>query len=991
VRHIALTFLIVPLLAALQSDAQDVEPPRRLDPPATATPLEENAETKSSKNESPDSASRKYDDVTKLPFSFTPADNDPAPVESRPPEAVQLFHCDFGPTWDRDFDNWPDRWSREQSVNYPHYVKIRIVDDALPNTSDESASKDGTKASEVNGKGAKASENSSPADENASDVNAAESDARCLQVDLDGGGAAVHCPPVKVDAMYTYVVEGRVQTEGLKHDEAFLSLTFLDAANKPLQTIRSDGLRRTTNWTKVRIGPIAATNKQAHSAVITLHLSRTEKADLNGTARFADIWLGRLPRMTLSANRRSHLYFEDETPAITCTASGFAEAHAKVVFELLDVDGNVVNRSEERLVSESTTESTAEVPQDASDDDAESAKSGAKAQQGASIFAGSAIWEPAIRQPGFYRVKVEMPGKTGVANQRQITLAVVRRLPPPSVGEFGWSLPNGEEHLTLVELAEVMGHSGCNWCKFPLWDESNPADREEQLVWFAERLGLRRVELVGMLSNPPENLRKQLIGAESQQAAGIFSMPNEMWYPSLEPIMTRLSLKVRWWQLGLDRDQSFVGYPELGKKIALLKKQFARYGQRMYLGMGWAWLKALPDEKPTWDFLSLSAEPPLTWDEQIAYLRATKGKDCLRWAVLDPLPRDQYLLETRATDLVLRMIACKMEGAEGVFVPEAFDSNTGLMNQDGTVGDLFIPWRTAAHLLAGMQSLGSLQLPSNSRTQVFQRGEEMIMAVWNDQPTELRLFLGEDVRQIDLWGRESAVRVEKGQQVIQVGATPIFVTGISAPLVRMQMDIQFENTKLASQFGKPQPNGIRLRSHFPQSIRGQVRVITPSDWSVPAQDIGFKCSPHEATFQQFEVTLGSNASTGRQLVRLDFDIMADRRYQFSVYRHMEVGLSDIYGEALTRLNEKGELEVEQRITNETDEIVSFKCYLYPGKDITGKVRKRMMMHIEDHGRGVDVRTFRIQDGAGLLNQTLFLRAEEINGSRILNFNVLAQP
>ena len=282
-RHIALILLIVSLLAALQSDAQDVEPPRRLDPPATATPLEENAEAKSGKNETPDSASLKVDDVTKLPFSFTPADNAPVPAEGRPPEAIQLFHCDFGPAWDRDFDNWPDRWSREQSVNYPHYVKIRIVDDALPKTSDENASSSSAKTPNAIGDGSNVSEDLSNADENASNVKATESGARCLQVDLDGGAAAVHCPPVKVDAMYTYVVEGRVQTKGLKHDEAFLSLTFLDAANKPLQTIRSDGLRRTTDWTKVRIGPIAATNKQAHSAVITLHLSRTEKADLNGT------------------------------------------------------------------------------------------------------------------------------------------------------------------------------------------------------------------------------------------------------------------------------------------------------------------------------------------------------------------------------------------------------------------------------------------------------------------------------------------------------------------------------------------------------------------------------------------------------------------------------------------------------------------------------------------------------------------------------------
>jgi hypothetical protein len=51
----------------------------------------------------------------------------------------------------------------------------------------------------------------------------------------------------------------------------------------------------------------------------------------------------------------------------------------------------------------------------------------------------------------------------------------------------------------------------------------------------------------------------------------------------------------------------------------------------------------------------------------------------------------------------------------------------------------------------------------------------------------------------------------------------------------------------------------------------------------------------------------------------------------------------------------------------------------------------MMMHVEDHGRGVDLKTYRIYNGEELLGKSLFLRAEEINGTRILNLDVIAQP
>jgi hypothetical protein len=989
-RSTALALLIVSIAAALQSDAQDPAAPRRLASPVVATALQAPADAAKESGEWPITNSRSVDPITQLPFSD---DMSPSVPAERPTEAAELFHCDFGATWDTNFDNWPDRWSREHSVDYPHYLPIKIVDEAPP---------------------------AQAAPQGSAPVN------RSLRIDLNGAAGAAHTPAINVDAMYTYVVEGYLRTEGLKHDEACLVLTFLDADRKPVQAIRSDRLRRTTDWKKVRIGPVAPTSKNAQSAIITLHLGPGDRADLRGSAWFSDIWFGRLPRMTLSADRRSHLYFDDESPQITCTASGFAEQHTKVVFELLDVAGNVVSRSEERLVdaddrdSVSARRGAAKTDPPASETDpppaanpsAEAANTSAEAanpsaehdahnqsgaaidprqavdrpQHSTSIFAGSAVWQPAIPAPGFYQVRVEMPGKTSIANQRRINLAMVRRLPAPAGGEFGWSIPGGEDPLTLTELAEVVGHSGCNWCKFPLWDKSQRAKREEQLVWFAERLSLRRVELVGLLCDPPAELRKQLGGVESQQAAGVFSMPTEMWFPSLEPIMTRLSLKVRWWQLGLDSDQSFIGYAELGRKIAQLKKQFSRYGQRVNLGLGWSWLNQLPDEKPTWDFLALSAEPPLTWEEQVLYLRTTKDKGCARWVVLEPLPREFYTLETRITDLAMRMIAAKMEGAEGVFIPDAFSDSAGVMNQDGTVGELFIPWRTTAHLLAGARPLGSLQLPANCRTEVFQRGEEIVMAVWSDRPTRVPMFLGDDARQIDLWGRQSPLPLEDGMQILQVGPVPLFFTEINAALMRTQMSVQFENAQLASQFLRPQANALTLKSHFPQSIRGRVRIVAPETWRPAPKEIAFKAAPAETMYQQFEVTLQPNATTGRQLVRLDFDLTADRRYQFSIYRQMEVGLSDIFAEAFTRLNERGELEVEQRITNETDEVMSFKCYLY-----LPPPRKRMMMHVEDHGRGVDLKTYRLYNGEELLGKTLFLRAEEINGTRILNLDVIAQP
>ena len=92
---------------------------------------------------------------------------------------------------------------------------------------------------------------------------------------------------------------------------------------------------------------------------------------------------------------------------------------------------------------------------------------------------------------------------------------------------------------------------------------------------------------------------KNVINSANQTsllAADIFNEA-ELWRPVLDPVMTRLSLKVRWWQLGRDDDISFVGYPDLAGKIREIKGPLERFGQEIHLGMGWRWLNESPTSK----------------------------------------------------------------------------------------------------------------------------------------------------------------------------------------------------------------------------------------------------------------------------------------------------------------------------------------------------------------------------------------------------------
>ncbi len=148
-------------------------------------------------------------------------------------------------------------------------------------------------------------------------------------------------------------------------------------------------------------------------------------------------------------------------------------------------------------------------------------------------------------------------------------------------------------------------------------DAAGNKDREKDLLGFAERLEIKRIEMVRMLPIHRESVRIALAGVNTQLAAGLFSSPvAELVQQQLEPVISRLSIRIRHWQLGADNDYSFIGYPETDIRIQEIRKLFSRFGSRMQFAIGWDWLPRFRQKNRPWDVAVLSAAPPLTSAEQ---------------------------------------------------------------------------------------------------------------------------------------------------------------------------------------------------------------------------------------------------------------------------------------------------------------------------------------------------------------------------------------
>ncbi|MGH2929261.1 MAG: hypothetical protein ACRDL8_13750, partial [Solirubrobacteraceae bacterium] len=404
----------------------------------------------------------------------------------------------------------------------------------------------------------------------------------------------------------------------------------------------------TGGWRPVRLGPLRARDPRARWAKIALHLGPQAEHDLHGTALFDDIWFAQIPRLELQIAKPGLLYQVDEPIEVRCRVSGYHEAPPDVMLELSDSLDAVSLRHRLRL----TPAASAAAP-----------TAGARPSD-ESYLVAEADWRLPISQPGYYRLRARVSHADAVLYERELRLAVTGSIARPEHGEFGWTLPEGEQTLSLAALAQWAGQSGVHWIKFPLWYDEQDQPRVESLTWFVDRLNAQGIGLVGLLCEPPPETRRLLGLAPRSPVANLFAQEPSLWYPSLEPVMARLSLKVRWWQLGRDDDSSLSGVENQVATIRRVKKQLDEIGQNSHVGVVWNWLDAAPaGNNVPWSFVSRSSEPTLAPGELAAYLAATRRMPCNQWLSFDPLEPARYDAATRSADLVLRMVAAKEQGA----------------------------------------------------------------------------------------------------------------------------------------------------------------------------------------------------------------------------------------------------------------------------------------------------------------------------------------
>jgi hypothetical protein len=949
-------------------------------------------------------------------------------AEPHYPGAAAVYQCAFDASREYDIAGPPPGWTQRHGPGYPRYVRARVSEKHPP------------------------------------------SGGGSVRVELDGGAAATFGPPVAVNTNLQYVLEGYIETSGLQHDAAYLTLNFVDAERNKISAVMSEKLSGNSPWKKVCIGPVLPP-AGAVSMIAGLNVEPLdEMQDLRGTAWFGGLWLGQLPRVALTArsaggnaadpsktprnstdgNSRpargagdaTFLVFPLGQPIeIACVVAGFPAAAYDVQLLLLDGEGRMVGEHRE-----SFTKSPAE-----------------------KLPTARAAWRLPCDALGYYQVRA-IAVQTGAPAAKakpestspvELAFAVIEPRTLPSGSEFGWSLDPKDEELGLAPLGDMLGQCGIHWVKLPFTVHETreaavppvgmdlktkagkgpaPANRPlkpelgrprnaspaaasqdnsiESLIDFSDRLSMAGVNLIGVLQ-PPKVSADDTGRSYELLAAEAFARDPKTWYPSIEPVLARLGTEIRHWQIGDDRDAGWVGCRDMPGIVERTKAQLDKIGQNLDVGLAWDLAAPLPkvparpkaNGKPEaiaasraaavvqpnapWRFLSLSCAASTSNEAIARCLDNEKPPSAGRWVVLDTLPREGHASGERISHLVGRMVTAKMHGADGIFVAAPFDAKLGLFDRRGYPSELFVPWRTTALMLGGAAYVGDIDMPLGNRIHCFAGNGRYVGLIAGPMPGSDLVNLGEAMRLCDLCGNSKpcppTINVE-GQKpeskanalsAVPVERTPAFLTDLDGPITQWQLDAGFSPDRLPSTPLAIMPVSLELRNSFPQSISGQVTVHGPKNWRIEPLSAEFRLDPRGQWIHRLDVALPNDILGGRQMVRLDFDIQADRHYRFTMYRPLTVTLGDVFFEGRAALNDRGELEVCQTMINSGKRAAAFRCNLFA----PDRQRQSNVIVVQPLGKSDII--YRLADGEQLLGKSIWLRAEEIDGSHVLNLRIEA--
>lgn len=903
------------------------------------------------------------------------------------------FVWNFGRQDDPNFKKTPEGWKRFKGIGYPNYVRgeIEARDPELEKTMiawDTQVARQWAEFRDSTRAFFKSMDQQFPSLRETGLLRSASNRLpslmpsiadtfidRYLRVELDGGQFAMQSPALPASRRFQYRFSCEIFTRGLEHDSAMAQFVFLNDNGEVIKIHTTEKVTGNQDWTTLSM-PAVQPPFGATGMLVRLKVLHSDDGleDIRGTIGFDNIRIDQHPQLAVATDNPLGVYRNGQSIVASARIMGLPKGQSKIQFALYDSAGEQIATASRNVEIE---------PDDV--DPTDSAKVVLDSL-------GTAVsWELPPLGPGFYRIDAFVDGSRIATLASDTTVAVIDPLVQgPVHGCFGWSFPNGRHSITPRELAPWLVDYGVDWAKYPCWLASDDIAAAEETAVIFSRLQDQGIETIGVLGTPPESEQHlyELRGRRDLVAAQLFRNQST-WQPLLEPVMTRMTLKVRRWQLGADRDHSFLGRPRLHELISQISKGLQGYGQPIDVAISWPWEESQPrDGRASWQAECRSSDPPLGARELDAYLSQrdleSRPGSPNTWVLVDPISAERYDQSARIQDLLLRMATVRSHRVQAAFVSDPYDPDHGLLRSDGRPDELLLPWRTTSQLIGSLRRAGSLQLRGGTENIVFTGADRAVVMLWSPVEGEERLFLGEDAQLINVWGRTSDLPIQydgdQPLQTIKTGPVPVFVVGADPSLLAFRMSVRVDPGRLDSLIGRDQGLSVTMSNPLEESLVGDLRLATPESWSVDSPNRHWQLLSGRTASEKFKVSLTNTAMIGQYEVPLHFTLDTVPPKRITIYRQVTIGPEGIDVETKTRLLNGGELQVRIELTNRTDKSRSFVCRLFPPP---GRQFEERIITISP---GATVRRdFYWSDASTFVGKEMKLRAEEQDSPRVINY------
>ena len=918
-----------------------------------------------------------------------------SPAHAKEIQAERIYNWDFQRDNDANFDQKPDGWKRRLDREHPAYIDMHLAS-RVPKKSQIALEAQGTLAIWMRTwetgrwQGNYIAESAPPGLAKLLDLTLLDN---CLEISMAGGAAELVSPLFPMQNRYSYALQAEVSCHELDGHLAWVELQLLDASEKVLQLLRTNAVEGSVDWQTLVTQIASSPSSDLRYGRVHIKVEPHSSTVLKGVARFDSLRVYRMPRLSLSTPLPYHVAQPGEEFQVECVAMGIREYDKRVRFELRDHAGELLR---DEAIALSISESPDESRQSPALSPTPLKESESKlpyyvsARVGRRSVDGRAAWRLKLDEPGLYRVRVSLGSSSEHAQLREILIGVMPSLPLQPAGPFGWSLAEFGEALSVEEVPEMVRRFGAGWIKLPVWFDSTDTVTADKLVALIDRLQALGTEVVGKLDQPPQSLKETFGGGNDRlYAVNIFRDP-AAWEPALEPVLTRIGMKLSWFQIGNDHDNSFVNKPKLAETIFNMRTRMQTYSQELKLALTWAWTDPLPPATTaSWNAIQFANSPQLTAAELDNYANH-QASDSELWVTLDPLDGSSYPLLDRVRDLTERMVAIKRSRVTAAFVVDPLRPELHLFTKRKTIGEMLIPWHSLVTSIGAAAYAGSIEFPGASTNHVFTRqreaGEETLMLLWNDVPTVEQMYLGDQLQATDVWGKSISVRTvqsERGtpEQQFSVGPWPIFVHGVDLNIIRFHQEFELQLKSLDNALAVAQAIPVSITNTLPQNAVGKVTVVCPTLLNRERSETQLQLSRGVQQLKTLPVFIRNDASAGSHRLRFDFDLTANKPYNFSIYRRLVLGMGDIELLWDTTRREDDWLELRVEIRNNTENSATFDCKLFPA----GRPYQRF--RIDESKPGNTVQELRLKLNQVQRGSEAWLRCEQIGSGRVLNYRI----